>query len=62
MGVQYVYNPALAPQIHGQINIPGKSYVTLDEKDVKLLRDSEIPVLFEGDPNFPTLWVTYPLN
>jgi len=55
----YVYNPGKAPQLYGHLTLAPQNYTAVTPEERDLLRKGQVPVLIEGDPDFPSPWITY---
>jgi len=56
MGVT-VFNPTKAPQHHGQVVVQPGEYQVIDAALIPSIRESQIPLRIEGDPDFVPLFV-----
>ncbi len=54
---KYVYNPNKCPQMVGTHTFHPQTYGVADDRLSKVIKEAQIPVTVEGDPEFPVLWV-----
>ena len=56
--MKYIHNSGNAPiYIGNKIVVQPHSYGVISNEDIELLKNSNLPVEIEGDPNFQPLWV-----
>ena len=51
-----IYNPQRTPQIWGKVTIQGFSYEVVDADVAEAMQSAGVPILKEGDENFPYLF------
>ena len=55
----YIYNPGRAPQLYGHMTLAPQNYTAVTPEELDMLKKGQVPVLFEGDPDFPSPWVIF---
>jgi hypothetical protein len=54
----YIYNPSKCPQFFGaDVVLQPNNYCVVPNKLAESLKESNVPVHFEGSPEFQSLWV-----
>jgi hypothetical protein len=54
----YIYNPGKAPKMFAHLILPPENYSVVTPDERGLLKSGGVDVIFEGDPDFVSPWVS----